>query len=143
MVTRRGLLSTGMLAAAHGQGVEGGTQGRDGDPRLSGVVDVLRGVLTEVRAMNRGTHTGEFPIGAKLRESMVPFLRAQQKYPDFIDVGYDVLHQVYDWHVHNQLAPNVGRLTDGRYAIVYLFTRLVLRTDVTPDFIGVPYDGRA
>lgn len=143
MVTRRTLLTTGMTATALGaQPGESRGQGGDGDPRLAGVVDGLRGVLAELRTMNRGAFTGDFPAGAKLREAMVPFLRAQQKYPDFVDVGYDVFHQVYDWHVRNHLEMSVGRGADGRYGIVFQFTRVMLRTDVTPDFIGVPYDAR-
>lgn len=143
MVTRRALLTTGVTATAWGtQPSESSGQGRDGDPRLAGVVDALRGVLVELRTMNRGAFTGDFPAGAKLRETMVPFLRSQQKYPDFVDVGYEVFHQVYDWHVRNQLEMSVGRSADGRYGILFQFTRVMLRTDVTPDYIGVPYDAR-
>lgn len=143
MVTRRALLSTGMTATAVGvQPFEAGAQGGVGDPRLAGVVEALRGVLVELRSMNRGAYTGDFPTGTKLRDAMVPFLRSQQKYPDFVDVGYDVFHQVYDWHVRNHLEMSVGRSPDGRYGIVFQFTRVILRTDVPPDFIGVPYDAR-
>lgn len=143
MVTRRTLLSTGMSMTAMGaEGSERHVQGRDGDPRLTGVEDALKGVIQELRTMNRGAYTGDFPAGARLREAMVPYLRSQQKYPDFVDVGYDVFHQVYDWHVRNHLEMNMGRSTDGRYGIVFQFTRVMLRTDVTPDFIGVPYDAR-
>jgi hypothetical protein len=82
------------------------------------------------------------PAAEKLRQSMSTFLRAQQKYPDFIDVGQGVFLAVYDWHVRNHFQMNVGRSADGRYGIVYLFTRLILRPDVDEMYIGLPYDAR-
>ena len=81
--------------------------------------------------------------GDKIRDAMTLFLRSSQKYPDFLDVGYLVFHAMYDWHIRNRVPLTVGRSADGRYGLVFMFTRLVLRPDAVPDFIGLPYDQRA
>jgi hypothetical protein len=142
MLTRRELLGTGVAAVGTGQDAVAEQRGAPGDPRLREVVAKLDGLLAEARSANLGVFTGSFGAGDKLREVMTTFLRAQQKFPDFLDVGHGVFLQVYDWHVHNRLQMNVGRSADGRYGIVYLFTRLILRPDVDPSYIGVPYDTR-
>ena len=66
-----------------------------------------------------------------------------QKYPDVMEVGYGVFHAMYDWHIRNRVPLTVGRAADGRYGLVFMFTRLILRPDAVPDFIGLPYDQRA
>lgn len=150
MLTRRALIGTGLSAAgAAGTGAVGEgeaaveVQTSVIDPRqLTEVIRRLETIGDELARANFGPFTGTFPLADKLRELMTTFLRSQQKFPDFIDVGSGVFLQVYDWHVHNQLALNVGRSPDGRYGIGYLFTRLVLRPDVDSTFIGLPYDAR-
>jgi hypothetical protein len=142
MLSRRELIGTGLSAA--GVGAEGEGQTSVVDPRqLAEMIDRLDGIVDQLRIANNGCAPGVCPVGDRLREAMVPFLRASNKYPDFMEVGYGVFHAMYDWHVRNQLELNVGRGPDGRYGLGYLFTRLILRPDAQPDFIGVPYDGRA
>jgi hypothetical protein len=34
----------------------------------------------------------------------------------------------------------VTRVADGRYAMSFMFTTLLLRSDVTPDFVGYAFD---
>lgn len=138
MLTRRELLGTGVALVGTGQDAAVEQGGPSGDPRLRDVVRRLNDIATELRQAN----SVSFPVGEKLRLSMATFLRAQQKYPDFIDVGQGVFLAVYDWHVKNQLQMSVGRSVDGRYGIVYLFTRLILRPDVDDTYIGLPYDAR-
>ena len=41
------------------------------------------------------------------------FLRQAGKYPDYIEVGTDVWHQVYDWHVRYQQPMTVARSRGG------------------------------
>lgn len=149
MLTRRALIGTGLSAAgAAGTGAVGGDGAPEAqtsviDPRqLTEVIRRLETIGDELARANVGPFTGTFPLADKLRDLMTTFLRSQQKFPDFIDVGSGVFLQVYDWHVRNQLALNVGRSPDGRYGIGYLFTRLVLRPDADSTFIGLPYDAR-
>lgn len=141
MLSRRELIGTGLSAAGAGAAAE--TQTSVVDPRqLAEMIRRLDEIGDELRLANSSSIAGTCPIGDKLREAMVPFLRANNKYPDVIEVGYGVFHTMYDWHVRNQLPLNVGRAADGRYGLGYLFTRLILRPDAVPEYIGVPYDGR-
>ena len=81
-----------------------------------------------------------FGIVAKLRSDMETFLRANAKFPDFIEVGIAVFIEVYDWHVKNRQQLTVSRLGDGRYAMLFMFTTLILRPEQDRNYVGIPYD---
>jgi hypothetical protein len=70
------------------------------------------------------------------------FLKANQKFPDYIDVGIDVWQAVYDWHIRNRQAITTTRLPDGRYGLAFMFTTLVLRPDNTANYISFGYDAK-
>jgi hypothetical protein len=77
-----------------------------------------------------------------VRNKQIDFLRAQGKFPDYVDVGVDVWFGVYDWHVRHLQPLTLGRDSSGRYTVTLLTTTLVLRMDADTRFIGVPYDAR-
>jgi hypothetical protein len=79
---------------------------------------------------------------AAVRDQIRAFVRLNGKFPDYIDVGTDVWQQVHDWHVRFQQPATIGRLADGRYSIKLMATVVVMRPDVAPAFIGMPYDNR-
>ena len=79
---------------------------------------------------------------AAVRDQIRAFVRLNGKFPDYIDVGTDVWQQVHDWHVRFQQTATIGRLADGRYSIKLMATVVVMRPDVAPGFIGMPYDNR-
>ena len=79
---------------------------------------------------------------AAVREQTATFLRANGKFPDFLEVGSEVWQRVYDWHVRFQQPITFGRTAAGRYTILLLATTLVMRPDMAPGFIGLPYDNR-
>jgi hypothetical protein len=81
------------------------------------------------------------PIG-DIRTAQQVFLKAHQKFPDYIDVGVDVWQAVYDWHVRNRQPINTTRLGDGRYGLTFMFTTLVMRPDNTPNYISFGYDSK-
>lgn len=141
MITRRELLGGSVL------GVPGGGTGEQTapvDPRQwRELVGHVEDIASQLRFANSGAFTGTNPFGDKIRDAMTLFLRGSQKYPDFMDVGYVVFHAMYDWHIRNHLPLTVGRSADGRYGLMFMFTRLILRPDAVPDFIGLPYDQRA
>jgi hypothetical protein len=58
-------------------------------------------------------------------------------------VGPGIFYDVYDWHIRNRLPVSSARAADGRYALGFMFTRLLLRPDAQPDYLGAPYDLRA
>jgi hypothetical protein len=82
------------------------------------------------------------PELSRIREQQRTFLRANQKFPDFLDVGIGVWESVHDWHVRHQSPLTVTRLGDGRYAMSVLFTTLILRPDQSETYIGFGYDAR-
>lgn len=151
MITRRVLLGGSVFGAA----APGGTRGTDEtgglgeqvvplDPRLLRDIETrLEEMGDQLELMNAASFTGTSAATGKIRDLMTVFLRANQKYPDFMDVGYVVFHAMYDWHIRNRVPLTVGRSADGRYGLVFMFTRLILRPDAVPDFIGLPYDQRA
>jgi len=76
----------------------------------------------------------------RVRSRQVDFLRAQGKFPDFLELGVDVWFGVYDWHVRHQQPIALGRDPSGRYNLVLIATNLILKIDADPNFVGVPYD---
>ncbi len=76
----------------------------------------------------------------RVRQQQRAWMMSTRKYPDFIEIGLDVWDNVYDWHVAYQQPLNVTRLADGRYAMSFMFTALLLRSDQNPDFVGYGFD---
>ena len=87
-------------------------------------------------------HSASFWEIAPVRDQLRTFLRANGKFPDYIEVGTDVWQQVYDWHVRFRQPIAVSRTGDGRYAISLMTTLVVMRTDLSGGYIGMPYDNR-
>jgi hypothetical protein len=77
-----------------------------------------------------------------VREAQVTFLRANAKFPDYIDVGIDAWFAVHDWHIRWQQPLAIGRDPQGRHTILLNETAIVMRIDAAPTFIGLPYDSR-
>ena len=82
------------------------------------------------------------PSVARVREQLEQFLRAAGKFPDYCEVGLRVFQDVYDWHIRFQQPLVSGRAPDGRYALVFQFTQLILRPETEPTHVGLPYDQR-
>ncbi len=139
MLTRREWLGGGVVGAT--LGAEQRSDFTDDQARR--ITASLERLASEAVAANRGCDTGACAVTAKIRDLYTQFIRASQKFPDFIDVGVVVFYEVYDWHVRNTQQMALSRLPDGRYTLGFMFTRLVLRPDVVPDYIGQPYDARA
>jgi hypothetical protein len=77
-----------------------------------------------------------------VRGQIVTFLRQTGKYPDYIEVGTDVWHQVYDWHVRYQQPLQITRSSEGRYIILLYSTQVIMRTELAASYIGQAYDNR-
>ena len=69
-------------------------------------------------------------------------MRANRKFPDYIDAGIDAWEAVYDWHIKSRQEVKTTRLPDGRYGILFMFPTIVLREDQVPSFVGWGYDAR-
>jgi hypothetical protein len=77
---------------------------------------------------------------SRVREQQRTWMQATRKYPDFIEIGLEVWDNIWDWHVVYQQPLNVTRVADGRYAMSFMFTTLLLRPDQKPDFVGYAFD---
>jgi hypothetical protein len=136
-MNRRALMNGGLLTGIASlvepqQSSRGGTQGDDAivARAISDLNDTLRRTLDTSRELVR------------IREQQRIYLRAAQKFPDFIEVGIAVWESVYDWHVRHQLPLSLSRNADGRYAMTVAFTTLVLRPDAPENYVGAGMDAR-
>ena len=139
MVERRNLVGGGLaagLAALMTPGTVEAAGQRDGDETVSREVRELR------QTIEANFHQPWLRI-ARIREQQRIWMRANYKYPDFIEVGIEVWEAVYDWHVRFQQPLSMMRATDGRYVMAFMFTTFILRPDVMPEYIGPPYDGES
>jgi len=118
----------------------GAAEQRAGDEAgVAAAVDRLREAIEQ----QAGACTlGPCHAVASIRQQQKTFMKANRKYPDYIDAGIDAWETVYDWHVKNQQDVKATRLPDGRYGLLFMFTTIVLREDQTPNFIGWGYDAR-
>lgn len=146
MVHRRSMIAGTMVGGAlsalgAGEAVAGeapgsGQSSQDERLRLDEVVNAVRAVRDEIARQHA------FWEITAVRDQLRTFLRANGKFPDFIETGADIWQQVYDWHVRFQQPIALGRTPEGRYTILLLATTVVMRPDLAPGFIGLPYDNR-
>ena len=111
----------------------------DGDRAAAIAIDKLREVIEQ---QGNACALGPCNTIATIRTQQKTFLRANRKYPDYIDAGVDAFEAVYDWLVKNRQEIRTSRLPDGRYGIMFMFTTIVLREDQQPPFVGWGYDAR-
>jgi hypothetical protein len=134
---RRNLVGRGMLAgaavllgdpkpAASAQDTDSGAAAR--------AIENLRASLERQLAIS--------PELERIREQQRVFLKANHKFPDFIEIGIDVWENVYDWHVRHQQPLVVARTAEGRYVMTVMFTTLILRPEQVSNYIGYGFDGR-
>jgi hypothetical protein len=140
MIDRRGLLTwTGWLGAMAPEGAGGGAAiaaGQPSDRAVQDIVTALNSIKSAIAAQQTFTEV------AQVRIKQMDFLKAQGKFPDFIEVGTDIWTAVYDWHVRFQQPMTLGRDGNGRYTITLAFTTLILRPDLVATLIGLPFDNR-
>ena len=140
MVERRdvigGGLAAGLVAAFSGPA---GAQARR-DPtedvaelKVADAIDKLRQSIE---------HQHESAEVSQIRSQQRTFLKANQKFPDFIDVGIDVWERMEDWHVKTRQPLTIVRTNDGRYEMTLLTTTLVLQPQQVGTYISWGYDSR-
>jgi hypothetical protein len=102
----------------------------------SGIISSLNALRSEVR---RQDSFWEIEL---VRAQLLTFLRQAGKYPDYIEVGTDIWHQIYDWHVRYQQPKTITRSSEGRYIILLYSTQVIMRTELAASYIGQAYDNR-
>jgi hypothetical protein len=103
------------------------------------IEDIARSIDELRKELGRPASFGDI---APVREQIKTFLRSSGKFPDYIDVGIEMWHQIYDWHVRFHQPLTVGRDPQGRYTIMLIATAVVMRTDILPGSILLPYDAK-
>lgn len=141
MIDRRSLLTAGGLLGALAPAGEGTAigAGQMSDRAAADVVTALQRISSALTAV--AAHES-FDAILPLRNRQVDYLKANGKFPDFIDVSADVWMSAYDWHVRLQQPMTLGRDSTGRYTLLLGYTALVLRPDAASNFISTPYDNR-
>jgi hypothetical protein len=141
MIDRRQLLTVGGLLGALAPAGEGTAYGA-GQMSDRAAADVIGALQKISNALGVVAAHESFDAILPLRNRQVDYLKANGKFPDFIDVSADVWMSAYDWHVRLQQPLALGRDSTGRYTLLLGYTALVLRPDVAANFISAPYDNR-
>jgi hypothetical protein len=141
MIDRRQLLTVGGLLGAIAPAGEGTAYGA-GQMSDRAAADVIGALQKISNALGAVAAHESFDAILPLRNRQVDYLKANGKFPDFIDVSADVWMSAYDWHVRLQQPLTLGRDSTGRYTLLLGYTALVLRPDVAANFISTPYDNR-
>ena len=143
MVSRRELITAGvagtLTAAPSAHSLASGEEqeaNREGQREIAKQIQEVEGVLRSAHLSSSLSHG----FVGRLRADMETFLRANSKFPDFIEIGTAVFYDLYDWHVKHGQQLTVTRLGDGRYALQFMFTSLILRPEQDRNHIGIPFD---
>ena len=132
---RRNLVGGGVLAGAAALlGVAEPTAAAADDSEAARAIESLRAALER--------HFAVSPELSRIREQQRIFLKANQKFPDFIEVSVDVWESIYDWHVRHQQPIAATRTADGRYVMTVMFTTLILRPEQVGGYVGYGFDAR-
>ena len=102
MLSRRDLITAGVVggvtpAVTTAEPVQQAPD-REGQREISRRI----GEVQEVLKTQFQTSSVSYGFIAKLRADMEQFLRANLKFPDFIEIGNAVFMDVYDWHIKNR-----------------------------------------
>ena len=138
VVDRRSLLNgtlfSGLAALAPAQQSRSSPQDSRDEAAVAKAIDDLNTTIQ---------HTFEIsPELARIRQQQRIFLKANQKFPDFIEVGVGVWESVVDWHIRHQQPLSVSRGAEGRYIMTVAFTTLILRPELSENYVGIGMDSR-
>jgi hypothetical protein len=141
MVERRDVIGGGIAAGL--AALFGGETAAQGAQTAQRAVSADDGVATAkaidaLREMFEHRH--ESPDIMQIRSQQRAFLKSNQKFPDFIDVGIDVWEHLHDWHVENRQPLAIVRMNDGHYGMAFLVTTLVLQPQQAAGYVSWGYD---
>ena len=140
MVERRdvigGGLAAGLVAAFGGPA---GEQARR-DPADDAAEMKVADAIDRLRQSLERQH--ESPEVSQIRAQQRTFLKANQKFPDYMDIGIDVWERMHDWHVRTRQPPTIVRTNDGRYGMLFGVTTLLLQPQQVGSYISWGYDNR-
>jgi hypothetical protein len=142
MRTRRSLLGAGLAAGiGAAAGVEAAPQAQSQEKLLAEIVAALGQLRREMQTSREQANPGH-GILETIRQHQRTFLKAAQKYPDYMDVGIRAWDAISDWHARFGVVWNVTRQPDGRYATSFMLTTFILRQEQGEEYVGLPYDSK-
>ena len=138
MISRREVVTAGVLGT-----LAGSTADVEAAQDDAGIIRALRDINQELQRLggvlaSESRVTGGFL--SEIRGRFTIHLRAAGKFPDFMEIGTDPFYEVYDWHIRHQQQIQITRISEQRFAIQWMFTQLIVRYEVEPKFLGVPFD---
>ncbi len=133
MVSRRQLLAGGIGAGAVAAPGRGDAAPQDDSAYLAAVV-------TELREIRRAVSIEGSEAVALVRAAQRTHLKNSGRFPEFVDVGYNVFNAVLDWLLALRQPADINRAAEGRYAVPFLMSTVVLRPDFPDDYVGQGYD---
>lgn len=137
MISRREVVTAGVLGTLAGSTAEAAQDDAGVIRALNEInkeLQRLGGVVDSTSRVTGGNFLGQ------IRERFTTYLRAAGKFPDFMEIGIDPFYEVYDWHIRHQQQIQVTRISEQRFAIQWMFTQLIVRFEVEPKFLGIPFD---
>jgi hypothetical protein len=141
VITRREVVTGGIVAGALGARPEDAQAAsaaqRDSDEKM---VSLLTEIRDEMKRVRPGCNANDCPEVERVRNEQRTFLKGRAKFPDYVDVGADIWDRLCDWHIKNLLPLQVSRLPEGRYAMPFFQSFVVLRPDVGNSYVGQGYD---
>jgi hypothetical protein len=137
MVQRRDLVGGGLVAGFASMMTSSTEAAAADDGSSTQAINQLREAFER---QFEQAYTSRWRGVSRVREQQRTWMKATRKYPDFIEIGLDVWDNIWDWHVVYQQPLNVTRVADGRYAMLFMFTTLLLRPDQSPDYVGYAFD---
>ena len=133
MVTRRRVIASaaGLFGAATGVHAQVPTT-PSGDDNTQ--------ILTQILSELRGSRLPDRLPGAReidlIRQSRKLYLKQTGRFPDAIDVGYNVWESLFDWFVATGQPIGPARLATGHYFFKFLGTNIVLKPELPEDYVG-------
>jgi hypothetical protein len=105
--------------------------------REQNYTDELRDIQTELAAIRNKVTT---PTVNEIRERQRNFLRLNQRFPQYVDVGIRVWERMQDWHIANGRVLTIQRAGDGNWQMDFIMSVLILKLELKDDEIGLAYD---
>ena len=133
MISRRELLASSVAAGVLAS-PEDTTAAQDSDTVY------LNRILEELQGIRRAVSFQGAQAVAQVRLAQRTFLKNTSRFPEFVDVGFDVYESVIDWLISVQQPVTINRITDGRYSVALFATTVVLRPDFPDNYVGQGYD---
>ena len=129
-----GTLLSGLAALAPAEQSRSGSSQAGADEAVARAIEELNTIVRHAIDTS--------PELARIRNQQRIFLQANQKFPDFIEVGIGVWESVFDWHVRHQQPISVSINAERRYTMAGAFSTLVLRPEMSENYVGAGMDVR-